>query len=717
MTASILPLAKTQFSDSNGKPISGGSVYFYIPNTSTFKTTWQDSDQTVQNTNPVILDARGEALIYGNGQYRQVVYDIHGNLIWDQLTNAYVAQADLSNTTDATKGAGMVGFTYSLSYAAGTVGRWLKDLATSTGSSFIGFIQASAGAVLRTVQAKLRDHFGSKDYGAVGDGITDDRNAINAMLTNLTSDFSNFELYFPEGSYLIGSNLTIPTGAALRFHAGAKFIIPNGVTVTLSNPELLAGRQQIFSCAGTGKVVGTIRNDLIFPEWWGAIADGLHPPSGTDFSARATAAARNAPALQAALTFAGNQYTTNGLTGTVSLTYGYYVYDTTLSIPLSVNMIGYGIGSGLFYYAATGNAVEMVNTNNSLVSDIFIAPIAGPTWNYTSGIGLRVDNVSTPIVRNVWSSGFGGGCFYFKDAIEGRFYGLITDNANGNAYTIRGIGQGSVLDTCEATNTDIGTDFDIQSGYDWRLRDCTSKNQRATATNGFYLSGVENINLSGCGTHDSKHEGILLTSSVLNCTLTSCFVNGASVASSGAYAAMNISGTRNKLIAPKVTQNTPTYNYALILGGGGTDCSYIEENFTAGTVGIILDAQPIGTITTNIRKVTTSNATPINIWAKSLNNNAGVRLEATVLAKQHGDAGDIATYNFWALAKTTSLATSIVAGPTVVNSYESNALLDATFVLTDATANAGVVSLQITGLAAGLPIDWEAEVTSISVTG
>ena len=68
--------------------LSGGQVYFYIPNTSTFKTTWFNADQAAghQNTNPVKLDQNGCAIIYGIGAYRQVLQDSLGNTIWDQIT-------------------------------------------------------------------------------------------------------------------------------------------------------------------------------------------------------------------------------------------------------------------------------------------------------------------------------------------------------------------------------------------------------------------------------------------------------------------------------------------------------------------------------------------------------------------------------------------------------------------------------------------------------
>lgn len=66
--------------------LAGGKVYFYTPNTSTFKQTWSDSAQATQNTNPVILDANGCAVIYGTGIYRQVLQDSLGNTVWDQTT-------------------------------------------------------------------------------------------------------------------------------------------------------------------------------------------------------------------------------------------------------------------------------------------------------------------------------------------------------------------------------------------------------------------------------------------------------------------------------------------------------------------------------------------------------------------------------------------------------------------------------------------------------
>jgi hypothetical protein len=84
--ATLLPNGRQVFNDANGQPLVGGSVFMYIPLSENFKDTWQDADQSILNTNPIILDGLGSAVIYGSGTYRQQVFNADGDLIWDQLT-------------------------------------------------------------------------------------------------------------------------------------------------------------------------------------------------------------------------------------------------------------------------------------------------------------------------------------------------------------------------------------------------------------------------------------------------------------------------------------------------------------------------------------------------------------------------------------------------------------------------------------------------------
>ena len=106
--AVLLPNGEQTFFDLNGNPLAGGLVYFYVPFTTTPSTTWQDQAMTTPNTNPVILDPLGRAVIWGQGTYRQVVSDSLGNLIWDQLTSnsglaAIQSEVDTLNTTVASQ--------------------------------------------------------------------------------------------------------------------------------------------------------------------------------------------------------------------------------------------------------------------------------------------------------------------------------------------------------------------------------------------------------------------------------------------------------------------------------------------------------------------------------------------------------------------------------------------------------------------------------------
>jgi len=49
----------TQYFDNSGEPLVNGLIYFYESGTTTLKTTYSDINQTVANTNPVVLTASG----------------------------------------------------------------------------------------------------------------------------------------------------------------------------------------------------------------------------------------------------------------------------------------------------------------------------------------------------------------------------------------------------------------------------------------------------------------------------------------------------------------------------------------------------------------------------------------------------------------------------------------------------------------------------------
>lgn len=101
-----------------------------------------------------------------------------------------------------------------------TVAGFITRLMSSAGASVIGFIQAGTGAVARTVQSKLWDTVSVKDFGAVGDGVTDDTAAINAAYIAAEAA-GGLEVFWPAGEYKATGTITCGPMSSTRAAAGA----------------------------------------------------------------------------------------------------------------------------------------------------------------------------------------------------------------------------------------------------------------------------------------------------------------------------------------------------------------------------------------------------------------------------------------------------------------------------------------------------------------
>lgn len=78
------------------------------------------------------------------------------------------------------------------------------DVNASAGivSSKLSFTQAGTGAVARTVDSKFKDTVSVKDFGAVGDGVTNDTASCQAAVTYVSSRGGGV-VFFPFGTYLL----------------------------------------------------------------------------------------------------------------------------------------------------------------------------------------------------------------------------------------------------------------------------------------------------------------------------------------------------------------------------------------------------------------------------------------------------------------------------------------------------------------------------------
>lgn len=182
MTAlSIQPPFPT-FSEADGSPLEDGYIWIGTANlnpiTNPIAVFW-DAALTLPAAQPIRtqggypVNAGTPARLYVNSDYSIQVQNRNGSVVY----SAPAATERLSNV-----------------------------VVTGVNSSEVTFLQSGLGAVSRTAQAKLRETVSVEDFGAIGDGATDDTTAIQAAITEAIS--RGCDLYFPDGQYVVGTSLS-----------------------------------------------------------------------------------------------------------------------------------------------------------------------------------------------------------------------------------------------------------------------------------------------------------------------------------------------------------------------------------------------------------------------------------------------------------------------------------------------------------------------------
>ena len=251
--ATLTPSPLMQFFTANGAPLVGGLLYTYAAGTTTPQSTYTTSAGTTANTNPVVMNSRGEAAVWlDSALYYMELKDSTGALIWT-ADNVGSLSAGVTNYMTVTGANTLLG-TYTQPLSAYVAGLTLSFVAAATNS----------GAATLNI-----NNLGVKDLTKDGATALAAADIKSGDVTLVVYDGTRFQLINPmlalpgTSGNVLTSNGTSWTSSASSivssFSAGSTGFTPSTATtgaVTLAGTLIAAnGGTGLTSPGTTGNVL------------------------------------------------------------------------------------------------------------------------------------------------------------------------------------------------------------------------------------------------------------------------------------------------------------------------------------------------------------------------------------------------------------------------------------------------------------------------------
>ena len=257
--AVLTPVAKMQFLDVTGAPLVGGLLYTYAAGTTTPQACYTDSSGATANTNPVVLDSRGEANIWlASATYKFRLCSSDNTELWT-VDNISAPTSSLSPVLSG-----------NVTIDSDSAGPALKITQTGTGP-----VLRVQDAIDPDVTPFLIDSTGQVGIGTqapstaldVNDGVIQ-LSSSGTSRTTISADASNSTINSPGTRGLL-----LATGGTTRV------TISSAGVVTFSGATVFSGGATI---TGNVAVTGTLSSTSTLTVSGGgaSITGGLTVPSG-----------------------------------------------------------------------------------------------------------------------------------------------------------------------------------------------------------------------------------------------------------------------------------------------------------------------------------------------------------------------------------------------------------------------------------------------------
>lgn len=251
--AVLAPEPKAQFLDANGAPLAGGKVYTYAAGTTTPLATYTDAGGLAPNTNPIILDARGECnLWYASGTaYKVVLKDATDATIWtvDNIVTPGTMALQNANAVNITGGTIGSGVTF-------------NGNTTGTADNVTGIVAVANGGTGATTAANARTNLGAAASGANTDITALDQDVTITATGTIGANTIGYRGAPQEaktGAYGLvltdaGKHISITTGG-VTIPANASVAFPIGTIIGVYNNS--GSNQTIAITTDTLRQAGT----------------------------------------------------------------------------------------------------------------------------------------------------------------------------------------------------------------------------------------------------------------------------------------------------------------------------------------------------------------------------------------------------------------------------------------------------------------------------